>query len=511
MESRFHIPGYRAARRLAVARLRDEQGFTLPEVLVAVIILVVGLLATVGVFTSSKSMTLVSQRHEVAVHQAQREIEKLRSLKYSQLGLDTTVAPSPSSDPKHPNNRIQGDGKLRVRAVPCDPGVTPCPLDEEFVLEDPNEPSFDYSVNPGPESFSVGEGGNSAVTGKIYRYVTWRDESCPTGLCDGSRNTKRLLVAVTIDPVRNLGPTKPIWVASIITDPNEGATGGSQQGPAPPSSSVQNFYLYDKRCSGSDTKNNYSAPTTSHETHNTASNLAICADSGDLDGDGDEDANDQALDTRSKPDLMGPVAPSYPDPPLPPYRYSADLSGDYPAGLAMLHAGTGCPASSYPVGSDLEGKPGKWSLHAWATKEFTQEFALSGGAFVSLWTTSVGSVPGAGRFCVTLVDRLTAGGVPNDVVLGSMSREYSPWPTTKNEPGRSCGSPDFPCGRQLSFRFDLTASLIRPGARLMLFLSALETSAKDLVFLYDDPRYRSFLEVETATPCNTTGDPCSNS
>jgi prepilin-type N-terminal cleavage/methylation domain-containing protein len=490
----------------ALVRLQGERGFTLVEILVAMFILLVGLLATVGIFTSSKSVTLVAQRHEIAVHEAQREMEKLRSLRYSELGMDTNTAPTHSSDPNNPNFRIQGSGLFRVRVPPCGSGVTPCPLDEEMALKNTVSGGV---ITPGPEPFSVGEGGNSAVTGNIYRYVTWRKEECT--VCTGDRDTKRLIVAITINPVRNLGPSKPIWISSIATDPNAGPAGSSQPPSTPPSSSVQNFYLYDKRCSENDAKNSYNAPKPSHATHNTAPNLAICSDSGDLDLDGDDDDDDQALDSRAKPDVMGPTAPSYNNPPLPPYRFSSDLSGDYPAGLAMLHGGTSCPASAYPAGSDIEGRPGKWSLHAWATKKFGAQFDLSGSAFVSLWTTSVGSVPGAGRFCVTLVDRLTTGGVPNDIALGSMSREYSPWPTTKNEPGRSCGSSDFPCGRQLSFRFDLTGVAVRSGARLVLFLSVLDSSAKDLVFLYDDPRYRSFLEVETTTPCNSSGLPCSNS
>jgi hypothetical protein len=45
----------------------------------------------------------------------------------------------------------------------------------------------------------------------------------------------------------------------------------------------------------------------------------------------------------------------------------------------------------------------------------------------------------------------------------------------------------------------------------MLFVSVLDSSDKDLVFLYDDPRYRSFVQLETTTPCNSTGTPCPTS
>ena len=55
-------------------------------------------------------------------------------------------------------------------------------------------------VAPGPTNFAVGQNG-STITGKIYRYVTWRDENCPATICDGTQNTKRVIVAVSLDPV----------------------------------------------------------------------------------------------------------------------------------------------------------------------------------------------------------------------------------------------------------------------------------------------------------------------
>ena len=40
-------------------------------------------------------------------------------------------------------------------------------------------------VDPGPTTFAVGQNG-STITGKVYRYVTWRDENCPATVCDGA-------------------------------------------------------------------------------------------------------------------------------------------------------------------------------------------------------------------------------------------------------------------------------------------------------------------------------------
>jgi prepilin-type N-terminal cleavage/methylation domain-containing protein len=491
--------------------LRGEQGFTLIELLVALIILLVGIVATVGVFGSSKRTTLVAQRHEQAVHIAQREMEALRSLKYSELGLTATsasAAPQHSGDPRSPNYRVRSsDGAFIVNPSS---GASSC-CEEMVIATATNNPNGKVeqggtAANPG-EAFTIGQG-TAAVSGRIYRYVSWRDENCAAGFCNGTRNTKRLSVAVTLTPVGSppIGPLNAVWETSIATDPNEGpaaSTNPPPPPPPPPATSAQNFYLYNKVCDSSDANNGYSAPSSDHPTYDTASDVAVC----------------ENVTASRRPNLMGPVAPNYANPPVPPFKYSNDVgpAADYPAGLAMKRPDTGsaCPAASYPAADATNSapptRPNQWSMHAWATKKFTQPFQLNGRVFLSVWTTSVGSLAGAGRFCTTLVDRRNVGGVPNDIVLGSMTREYNPWPTTKNEPGKSCGTPDFPCGRQLSFSTTISATSVRADSRLVLILSLLNTSEKDIVWLYDDPRYRTLLEVETSTPCAASGNPCSTS
>jgi prepilin-type N-terminal cleavage/methylation domain-containing protein len=481
----------------------SEQGFTLIELLVAMIILLIGIVATIGVFGSSKRTTLVAQRHELAVHVAQREMEKLRSLKYSELGLEVnSPADVPTSpDPKHPNHRVRSDHQFIVTPS----GSTT----EEMVTQTTGATGGKVTAGGTPgEAFTVGEGG-SAVSGRIFRYVSWRDEVCAATLCDGTRNTKRLSIAVALTPIGSppVGPFNPVWESSIATDPNEGPAASNDPPPPPPpppSTSAQNFYLYDKTCVSSDGSNGYTAPTASHATDNTASDVAVC----------------ENVTPDRQPDLMGPVAPNYANPPLPPFKYSSDVgpSTGYPAGLALVKPDTGsaCPAASYPVADSTNNtpptRPNKWSTHAWATKKFTQPFVMSGQVFLSLWTTSVGSSTGTGRFCATLVDRRNVGGVPNDIVLGSMSRDYTPWPATKNEPGRDCGEPDFPCGRQLSFSATITSASVRQDSRLVMILSVPSNSDKDIVILFDDPRYRSLLEVETSTPCTSAPTaPCAPS
>jgi prepilin-type N-terminal cleavage/methylation domain-containing protein len=472
--------------------MRAQQGFTLIEMLVAMFVLLAGIVAALGVFAVSKDTSLVSLRHEVAVNQAQREMERLRAYSYDELALSSS--PIHSNDVSSPDNRVlSGTTMFHVKSTGCGGSGQP-PCDEQLVVDTSGTSNPPPVVDPGPIPFVVNERG-ATVRGNVYRYITWRNEDCPTGLCDGTHDTKRIIVAISIDPTRNLGPRNPIWLSSIAVDPTAGPPGTAEQQPAPDTSpSAQSFYLYDKRCSDDDATNVYAPPTAGHATHDTAAPLTSCENS----------------NTSQRPDLMGAELPDYPDAPEPPYDFSNDLQpADYPAGLALAHeaASTTCPATSYPAGSST----GKYEVHAWATRKFNQDFVLSGRAFLSFWATSVGSVPATGRFCATLVDRMTVSGVPVDVVVGSMNREHSPWPTTKSEPGRSCGPIDFPCGRQLTFEFNLSGTKVRSGGRLMLFLSVLGTSEKNLVVLYDDPRYRSFLQIETTTPCNSTGTPCPNS
>ena len=106
------------------------------------------------------------------------------------------------------------------------------------------------------------------ITGKIYRYVTWRDENCASG-CDGTQNTKRVTVAVTIDAVGSLAARVPVFLSQVIPNPQAIAPGSSVRRPVAGTSTLtaQDFYLYDTRC-GNDNRQNQSGE---HSTHNTAS------------------------------------------------------------------------------------------------------------------------------------------------------------------------------------------------------------------------------------------------
>lgn len=431
-------------------RVHDEDGFTLVEVLMAVILMSVGIAATLNVFGGSDRTVLAAQRGSIASHQGQEELDRLSKTAYSKLGLTST--PASSADPLNPGSRVSGT-TFKVRPD----------LPEYFVLStDPGQSAA--AVSPAPTSFATGVSG-ATVTGKIYRYVTWRNENCASGVCDGNQNTKRITVAVTVDAIGSLPARAPVFLSQVIPDPDAIAPGESLPPPLAGDSTVtaQDFYLYDTRC-GNDTRQ---AQTGSHPTHNTASwappsplGYSVC-------------------ENTVQPDLMAPAIPPG-DSSTPLYTYSSDLSGTYAGGLAMKPQGAAC-RSNFAAGSPSD----VWSVHGWNTAKFTSPFTIDGPVTVSIFTTTVAGVAGRGFICATLLDRTVTAGVPTDTALGSTSYDLAAWPTDI---------------RRVSFSFNVSGATIATNHRLVLALNVRSESAQDLVFLYDHPTYPSFLEVATTTP-----------
>src|SRR3954451_25349869 len=92
-----------AGRALSV---RSERGFTLIEVLAAVALISIGVASTLRIFGGSGRTVLRAERTEVAIHQAQAELDRLRTLPYGALAM--TAQPPYSSDVRDPGSRVQG-------------------------------------------------------------------------------------------------------------------------------------------------------------------------------------------------------------------------------------------------------------------------------------------------------------------------------------------------------------------------------------------------------------------
>jgi prepilin-type N-terminal cleavage/methylation domain-containing protein len=447
-------------------RIRDEAGFSLIELLIAMALTAVGVAATLGVFGASGRTTVISQNTEVGAQQAQAELDRLSKLRYGELALTST--PVNSSNPKNPNYRVSGTN-FDVRS-----GLT------EALVTTPGDEAT-AKVDPGPSTFAVGQNG-STITGRIYRYVTWRDENCPTSICDGAQNTKRVIVAVSVDPISNSVQRAPLWFSTVISDPSAappgytGTAGGNTSGGN--TTSAQIFYLYDISCN--ETREDwdhfaYQAPSGSHNTRNTAQSGPSPATNSTCDDDAGQHT-----------DMMGTVPPPG-NTSTPLYEYSADLAGSYLGGLAMMRKGSSCVRSySVTQASNPAATVNKWAVHAWNTPRFESAFHLSGRATVSIWTETLGDVSGRGYLCATLVERAVSSGVPTDAVVGSTAYDISAWPANP---------------RRLSFTFTISPQVdIDQDHQLMLVLHLRQESAQDIAILYDHPSYQSLLEVETSTP-----------
>lgn len=149
------------SRRLqaAAARLRDERGMTVVEVLVAAMLLLVAIVPTVKVFDDSRDQNATGEHHEIALLQAEQALEEMRGLPYSHLAMN--------AGPVDPGGGRVSSTSLRVRNDLTEPLVTYA--SEGMVVGN-------AWVDPVTQ---VTTGSDAApVNLTVYRYVTWRDEEC---------------------------------------------------------------------------------------------------------------------------------------------------------------------------------------------------------------------------------------------------------------------------------------------------------------------------------------------
>ncbi len=209
--------------RHATGRLRHEAGYTMIEMLVALIILVTGGLATVGAMASSSHVSLTTQREQAAWTAAEQAMEKLRAMPYANLALSSTPAHATdtNSNPSNPdywvssstgnliipnsfNNESSGtlsgvssSGETMVTtATACTTGTAVC------------------------ATTTVSTGGYTVT---VYQFVTYINDTClynSIELCSSSgQDAKRLVVAAVVPSEHNTGVQKPVWLSTIVENP----------------------------------------------------------------------------------------------------------------------------------------------------------------------------------------------------------------------------------------------------------------------------------------------------
>jgi prepilin-type N-terminal cleavage/methylation domain-containing protein len=205
---------------MAPVHRTSERGFTVVEVMVAVLLLTVGLVGTMQAFISSDGANLTTQRAQALSTAAEQELEQLRAMSYSSLALSsiptaTTDGNQPgdnSGDPSDPDYWISGANLL----IPNDfaqetSGTLPTVASTGEVLIGGG------TVPPGPVTLT-----SDGFTVTVYRFISWVNDTCVYGsqgdLCPGTEDAKRLTVAVVLDG-GGVGESKPFWLTTIVANP----------------------------------------------------------------------------------------------------------------------------------------------------------------------------------------------------------------------------------------------------------------------------------------------------
>lgn len=178
----------------------------LSDVLIAMVIGLAGLVATVASIDGSRGLVNGSEYRAAAAHIGEKEIERIQSLPYGSVLLDSAPATSANAfDPGHHvtagapptyrwDQRAGGSTSTEPLAIATGGVCVPWPC-----------------LGAAATPWSDGR-----LSGKIHRYVSWVDDTACGAACPGVADYKRVTVAITEDQDAR---RQPVLVSTIVTDP----------------------------------------------------------------------------------------------------------------------------------------------------------------------------------------------------------------------------------------------------------------------------------------------------
>jgi prepilin-type N-terminal cleavage/methylation domain-containing protein len=192
-------------------RLHDgEDGFTIIEILIASIILVLASLAVFMTFASAIKNVQRSRESQVSISVAQREMERVRVIPYDEIRLTSEPeAPRPELGVRDPRSRVLTFGVAPSFDLDRKVPLAPQPL--ELPVED------------GPEGEVAGEStevrSEDGTEMTVFRFVTCEEE------VDGTCLAKRVIIDVLPSPKTNLANYQRNYyeLQSTIVHPELGA------------------------------------------------------------------------------------------------------------------------------------------------------------------------------------------------------------------------------------------------------------------------------------------------
>lgn len=462
------------------------------EAVVAMMLLVMGALATFGLLDTAAHNTLRAQQSQVLNDRLQGEIETISQLPYNQVGL--TSAPSHSSTATDPNFRVSGatfatnkDGS-GIEALDYNGGTS---HDQGISTVSGG------TINPGPTTFTTGD-----VSGTLYRYVTWRQDTTCTNC--GQPWYKHVTVIGTINASASGGTRVYQEIHTDFANPSAKInSGGPPGGGNPGNPTPWTFWLTDTSCNN----NSRQQITSDHHSHNTR---GICSAGAKL-----------GVNTPGAPDLMytqaPPCAGSPPDcnAAQPLYDYADDVepttggSGDRGLQLRnsqscsnIVNGNLGTVFGALPLVGDVLDPTLYQEVHKWLAPPIPSGYdvVFNGQGELDLWTRSLNGAVQAGKVCVYLFYRQTSVNILGvttytDVPAANLdlsnltyfTYSQNPWPTSWTE-------------LHIPLHFNLGAHLL-PNTQLGVALSVDTngTGSGGLEFLYDAPSFDSRLQLQTSS------------
>jgi prepilin-type N-terminal cleavage/methylation domain-containing protein len=452
----------------------SEAGFTIVEVLVAILILSIGAMTTFTLLSSATRNAQRAKASQVALEYAEQELEFLRSMEDEELAL--TSAPDSSTNPNSPNHRVN-NGTFALSRQPVGDY-------RNLVVNGGSLYGGGHvkggTVKSGPTNFASGD-----VTGKIYRYIVWHnDEKCSEASCPGKQDYKQIAVAVRLDTPPNLAAERGyVEVQSNFVNPIENAEDDPIAGSNGSVITAQQFFLTDTPCSAGGVTSRQEI-TGNHLLHNT---LGTCA------------SGPQTGTTKGAPDTLMLGSPPDPDPEDPSnpafYDYAndsyLDTSPDAGIGVQIRKDDTnGCHYT--PTGTTNP----ESQVHRWVTDPMAEGFVMNGKVTLEVFTQSINEAAYAGELCIYLFKRHEASSPP-DTMLTNVNGETPYW-TYKKTPYW----PQKLTPLLLTMNFNGAPYTIPADDRLGVAFSVEReaTPADALSFMYDHPLAPTRIEVDTSTP-----------
>ncbi|MEX2196453.1 MAG: hypothetical protein WD844_14305 [Thermoleophilaceae bacterium] len=234
---------------------------TIVEAVIASSILLVAMLGGFLAIESASSATKTAERQAIAAAAGEEEVERLAGLDFDELTHCQSAAPSHNSDPGAPAGQVPENPEYHV--------VNSTPRRFSVLADYRSATSAALPGTEGGEVLAVAASNcaltapsvpftSGVVTGDVWRFVTIREDSCPPSLpaltaplngllsgllnivagllggltdavgngvnlfCTQPQDSKRITVAVVVDDASTLGPRKPTWMSTIVTNDNDG-------------------------------------------------------------------------------------------------------------------------------------------------------------------------------------------------------------------------------------------------------------------------------------------------